>query len=288
MYSAIGMPVRNRERSCDHVMRSTGTIDRARIPLPNGPTRAPSSRRPRYNSTVNPKRLLGLLIPLACAALFLRLGFWQLSRHQERAGYNTRVEARLAAEAVPFGALPADTALVRGQRVSLSGRFRYDLEQVQAGRVSEGAPGVHLLTPLERPGNDTLVIVSRGWVYSPDAAQVERERWRERDSVVLAGYAIPLPTEGPLPPADSLKPLRSLNVAALAARLGRPVSRALVVMTSDSAPRADSVPRRLGPPSLVPGNHKSYAIQWFAFACIAVAGGVLLFRRSVVTGGASA
>lgn len=237
---------------------------------------------------MRPKTLFGLLIPLACAALFVRLGFWQLSRHQERAAYNARVEARLAADAVPFAALPADTALVRGQRVALAGRFRFDLEQVQAGRVSEGAPGVHLLTPLERPGNDTLVIVSRGWVYSPDAAEVERARWRERDPVALEGYAVPLPADGPLAPADSLKPLRSLNRAALSARLGRPVASALVVMTSDSAPRADSVPRRLGRPSLVPGNHQSYAIQWFAFAAIAVVGGVLLFRRSVVTSRASA
>ena len=237
---------------------------------------------------MNPKRLLGLLIPLVCAALFVRLGFWQLSRHQERAAYNARVEARLAAAAVPFEALPSDSALVRGQRVSLAGRFRYDLEQVQAGRVNEGAPGVHLLTPLDRSGTDTLVIVSRGWVYSPDAAAVDRARWRERDSVALDGYAIPLPAAGPLPSADSLKPLRSLNIAALSARLGRPVAPALVVMTSDAAPRADSVPRRLGRPSLVPGNHKSYAIQWFAFACIAVFGGVLLFRRSIVTGRASA
>ena len=55
----------------------------------------------------------------------------------------------------------------------------------------------------------------------------------------------------------------------------------MVVMTSDSAYRADSVPHRLGPPVLVAGNHKSYAIQWFAFAFIAVVGGVLLFRRKL-------
>lgn len=237
---------------------------------------------------MRPKALVGLLIPLACAGLFVRLGFWQLARHAERAAYNARVESRLAAPPIPFAKLPGDSALVRGQRVSIGGRFRYDLEQVQAGRVSEGAPGVHLLTPLERPGNDTLVLVTRGWVYSPDAAEVDRPRWRERDTVMLDGYAIPIPVEGPSAPADTLKPLRVLNLAALAARIGRPVASALVVMTSDSAPRADSVPRRLGRPSLVAGNHKSYAIQWFAFALIAVAGGVLLFRRSVVTGRASA
>jgi len=241
---------------------------------------------------VRSKQILGLLIPLACAALFVRLGFWQISRHLQRAEYNARVSARLVTDPVLFTSLPPDTGLVRGQRVTLSGRFLYDRQQVLAGRVSEGRPSVHLITPVEREGNDTLdpvadegndtlVAVVRGWVWSADAAGVDRSRFREADSVSLRGYAVPLPLEGLPAPTDASRPLRSLNVAALAARFARPVSPYMVVMTSDSAYRADSVPHRLGPPVLAAGSHKSYAIQWFAFAVIAVVGGVLLFRRKL-------
>ncbi len=237
---------------------------------------------------MHPRRLLGLLIPLAFAALFVRLGVWQVSRHRERAEYNARVRGRLAVDPVAFAVVPRDTGLVRGQRVSVSGRFRYDLEQVWAGRAFEGKPGVYLVTPLERAGSDTLVAVIRGFVTSPDAAEVERPRWREADTVTLSGYALPLAADGAMPPDDTLRPLRQLNVRALAVRTGRPVAPALVVMTSDSAFRADSVPRRLGPPSLVAGNHRSYAIQWFSFALIAVVGAVLLHRRNTVVSGASA
>jgi surfeit locus 1 family protein len=139
---------------------------------------------------------------------------------------------------------------------------------------------VHLLTPLEREGSDTLVMVNRGWVYSADAAEVDRTKWREADSVTLSGYALPLVPDGIAPPSDRERPLRTLSVTALQARTGRLVAPVVIVMTSDSAPRAE-VPRRIETPVLAPGNHKSYAIQWFAFALIAVAGGVLLFRRSV-------
>lgn len=244
----------------------SGTVTRHTIPL----------------RSVRLKALLGLAIPLACAALFVRLGVWQVERHGERTAYNATVATRLAEAPAPFSALPGDTAAVRGRRIMLAGRFRYDLEQVQAGRVNEGSPGVHLITPLERDGNDTLVIVLRGWVYSADAAGVDLARWREADSVTIAGYAIPLPPDGPPPPTDAARPLRVLSQSALTARLGRPVAIAQVVMTSDSAARADSVPRRLGLPVLSDGAHRSYAIQWFAFAFIAVAGGVLLFRRGIV------
>ncbi len=225
------------------------------------------------------KALLGLLIPLACAVLFVRLGVWQLARHRERAAWNAAIAARLAEVPVAFASLPRDSGAVRGRRVELTGRFRYDLEQVHAGRVNEGSPGVHLLTPMERAGTDTLVLVVRGWVYSPDTAAVEPARWRERDTATVRGYALPIPADGPPAPADAARPLRTVAQGALAARLGRPVAAVQVVMTSDSTARADSVPRRLGPPVLSEGSHRSYAIQWFAFAAIAVAGGVLLFRR---------
>lgn len=231
------------------------------------------------------KALLGLAIPLACAALFARLGVWQVTRHQERAAYNAAVSARLAQAPSPFATLPTDTGAVRGRRVTLTGQFRYDLEQVLASRSNGGAPGVHLLTPLERAGNDTLVIVVRGWVFSADAATVDRTRWREGDTVTLAGYASPLLASGPPPPADSLKPLRLASQTALSARVGRPVAPSLLVMTSGSSGPADSVPRRLGVPELSGGSHRSYAIQWFSFALIAVVGGVLLFRRGIVANG---
>jgi cytochrome oxidase assembly protein ShyY1 len=62
--------------------------------------------------------------------------------------------------------------------------------------------------------------------------------------------------------------------------VGAPVAVAHVVMTSDSIARADSVPRRLALPVPDGGPHFSYMLQWFAFAAIAVVGGILLFRRS--------
>ncbi len=232
---------------------------------------------------VRARHLLGLLIPLACAALFVRLGLWQLDRHRERATFNAGLIARLAEPAVPLDAVPLDdSGAVRGRRVTVSGRFRYDLEQVAAGRVSEGSPGVHLLTPLEVPGRETLLVVLRGWVYSPDATTIETARWRERDSVVVSGYLIPIPADsaGGLVAANAAgRPLRRVTSSALRTRIGAPLHAAQLVMTSDSLRRADSVPRRLPPPTVDPGPHWSYMWQWFAFAAVAVIGGVALFRR---------
>lgn len=229
------------------------------------------------------RTVLSLAIPLACAALFVRLGVWQLSRHAERAALNAGLDARLVAPPVPLGNLAADTTDARWTRVTVSGRFRYDLEQVQAGRASEGSPGVHLITPLEREGHDTLIIVTRGWVYSPDAASADLNRWREADTVSLTGYLVPIVPEGLSAPTDPTSPMRSMNLVALRSRLGVPIAPVQLVMTSDSLARADSVPKRLPPPKVDAGPHRSYAAQWFAFALIAIIGGGVLFRRTVVS-----
>jgi len=262
---------------------------RGRIPSPRivtfdtlRPRRPDPAPRPQSRLSVRLKTILGLAIPLAFAALFVRFGFWQLSRHREVGARNAALAARLAEAPVPFDSLRGDTTQTTWARVTLSGRFRYDLEQVLGPRVSEGSPGVFLLTPLERPGNDTLVLVTRGWVYSADGAAVERERWREADTVSLAGYVLAVPADGPPPPADTLRPIRVLSQAAVRARLARPFAAVQVVMTSDSTARTDSVPRRLPLPVVDAGPHFSYMLQWFAFATIALIGGVILTRRGIV------
>ncbi len=249
---------------------------------PGHDSRGSPLRTPPYGTPLRLKTILGLAIPLAFAALFVRFGFWQLSRHREIGAQNAALAARLAESPVPFDSLRGDTATTTWARVTLSGRFRYDLELVLGPRVSEGSPGVFLLTPLERPGNDTLVLVTRGWVYSADGSAVERERWREADSVSLAGYVLAVPAEGPLPPSDTLRPVRVLSQSAVRARLKQPFASAQVVMTSDSTARADSVPRRLPLPMVDAGPHFSYMLQWFAFATIALIGGVILTRRGIV------
>lgn len=226
------------------------------------------------------KTILALVIPVTFAALFVRLGVWQLARHQERAQLNQGLVERLAAAPVPLGNLASDTAGARWTRVTVSGFFRYDLEQIHASRPSNGSPGVHLLTPLERVGYDTLLLVTRGWVYAADAASADLPRWREGAFVTISGYLVPLPEDGPAPPAERPNLIRSLNRKAIEARVGRPVAPVQLVMTSDSAARADSVPRRLPPPVLDAGPHRSYAAQWFSFAIIALVGGVILFRRT--------
>jgi surfeit locus 1 family protein len=225
------------------------------------------------------KPILTLAIPLLCAALFVRLGVWQLSRLKEKRAFNAILLARLAAPTVDVTALPGDTARGHYRRVSASGTLLYGREVAYGGRSHEGSPGVDLLTPMKIAGRDTVVMINRGWAYSANAAQIDNTRWKEKDSLRVSGYAETFSgVERGSVPANERR-VHALDRAAVQALVGLPVAPYIVTQISDSAHR-DSVPVRLEMPALGEGPHQSYAIQWFCFALVAVVGGVALSRRS--------
>ncbi len=226
-----------------------------------------------------PRRLLGLILPLALAALFVRLGVWQLSRLEQRRAFNATLVTRMSAPPADVGTLPADTTDGHYRWVVAQGTYLFDHEIVLGGRSHEGSPGVYILTPLRLPGRDTVVMVNRGWAYSENASTIDFARWRERDSAVVAGYAETYPGTDPVAATPAGKVVHRLDRHRIEQLVGMPVAPYLIVQTSDSALHSDSVPVRLPTPALDEGPHKSYAIQWFSFAAIGVIGGILLFLR---------
>lgn len=226
---------------------------------------------------MKPRAILTLAVPLACAALFVRLGVWQLSRLKEKRAFNAVLAARLDAAPTDVTTLPQDTALGHYRRVWASGRLLYDREVAYAGRTHEGSPGVDFLTPMRIAGRDTVVMINRGWAYSADAASIDHARWKEQDSTRVSGYAETFPGKERGAVAGRV---HALDRAAIQAMVGLPVAPYVVVQTSDSVEHADSIPVRLAMPVLDEGPHQSYAIQWFSFALVAVVGGVALSRRS--------
>jgi surfeit locus 1 family protein len=229
-----------------------------------------------------PRRLvIFAALALAGAALFVRLGFWQLDRLHQRRQRNAVVMARIASPPAEWSALPHDTA-ARYRRVHVAGAPDYDHEIVLVGRSREESPGVDLVTPLRVAGSDTAVLVNRGWVYSPDATTVDRARWRERegDTLRVDGYVESFTSPGPgdLPAHQWVA--RRLSHRAVSARLPYPVAPVYVVAVDTGRPRPDAV-ARLPIPTPDEGPHLGYALQWFSFAVIAVVGAGIAVAGSV-------
>jgi surfeit locus 1 family protein len=125
------------------------------------------------------------------------------------------------------------------------------------------------------PGRDTAVLVHRGFVASPDAATIDAPAHREAPDGALEGLALPIPAGssdggGGAPiSANGRETWRRLDLAALRSRLPYPVYETYVLVELPAG--GGGAPRRIPPPSLDEGPHLNYAIQWFAFAAIALA-----------------
>jgi len=178
---------------------------------------------------------------------------------------NARLEARLAEPPLDLESgvtgQPADSLAYR--RATARGVFAFADQVLEGGRSYQGAPGVHVVTPL-RFADGTGVLVVRGWTYSPDARTVDLAVLSEPESTTAVGILVPPSGWGRVEP-------ESVSV-------GYPLLPVLLRRTDPAA----GAPPTLVPVPLPPrdnGPHLSYAVQWFAFATIAAVGGVILAWR---------
>lgn len=230
---------------------------------------------------MSPRARYSLFAVLALVAVVcVRLGFWQLDRLQERRERNARLLAARAAPVVDLTGGVTDTTALAYRRVRITGRYDSAHDLILRGQVYREVPGVHVVTPLRPVEGDTAFLVNRGFVPAPDAATANTDSLRESGLVEVAGIARPLtaaPDSGRPLAIDGRATWRRLDLDALRARLPYPIAPIVIAQTPDSAlPR---FPRRLEPAALDDGPHLSYAIQWFAFATIAlVVGGVVVVK----------
>jgi len=233
---------------------------------------------------MNRRTIAFVVFAIALAAGCVRLGIWQLSRLDERRARNAAISARLAEPRAPLSAALADGAGARYRQVQAAGRFDYEREIVHTSRTRRGAPGVQIVTPLILEGG-SAVLVNRGWVYSPNGMTVDLQRWREGDSADVTGYleAFAEPADagaGNVSTPSLPRGVRRLQRDSVAALFPYSVAP-FVLVRRDGADQTGEVqhPFRVDLPALDEGAHRGYALQWFAFAFIAVAGtGAVLLR----------
>jgi surfeit locus 1 family protein len=202
--------------------------------------------------------------------------------------------SRLTEAPVSIDSMAGSADSLRYRRARVSGVPDYAHEALLVQRTHEGSPGVFLVTPITTAGSDSATIVVRGWVYAPDGVRVDQQRWHEGDTLTVDGYLDELPAGGS---ADTIRgqpaAVRHLEREDLARRAGRPVrtmylwavgdtahgNATLAPSTVSGAPAARQAPARFTLPVLDEGPHRSYAIQWFSFALIALGGAVIVVRN---------
>lgn len=226
------------------------------------------------------KAIFGLLV-VAAAAVFLRLAFWQYSRHLEKRSENQAIRAQLALPPLQ----PNDQAnLPNYRRVSVAGEFDYQNQILLKNRTHEGRNGYHLITPLRMEGSARAVLVDRGWIPLDRADdEFEAEPPIRIDGITLPSQNEPGlalladPTLGP--GQERLDAWRVLDISRIQEQTPYellPYYVKLAQMENSSAglpiPKPDF--------EISEGSHLGYTAQWVAFALIALVGGFYWMRKN--------
>lgn len=241
-----------------------------------------------YRFAFRGRWLVGHLVVLAVAALFVRLGFWQLDRLDEVRTRNALVESRRMLPTAPLDSLlrPGEPARpsVFHRRVTVTGAYDAGREVTVRFRSLNGQPGEYLLTPLVEPGGGA-VLVNRGWVPSLDgASESHPEAAPPSGRIRVTGWILPGEERTGLGAADPatgvLSAINRIDVDRLRRQLPYEIHAAYLQLVTQQPAQPQGLPVPLDEGDLSDGPHLSYAIQWFLFAAIGLVGWPLLIRRS--------
>jgi surfeit locus 1 family protein len=216
----------------------------------------------------------GVVLVALGLAVFVSLGYWQLGRaHEKQALFDAFMQG--SQETVDATGLGFDE-LARYQHVRLRGAYDATRQILLDNMPSvTGRPGFRVLTPFERADGRGWVLVDRGWAPLgttredlPDVTVSVRER---EVSGILDVLPIPGVRVGPAAAPGSAGWPRVLlfpTEADVESALGVDVESRIVLLDA-GAPEGFE---RKWRPSLGfgPERHLGYAIQWFAFALVAM------------------
>ncbi len=235
-----------------------------------------------------PKWLIAGAVVVLLAAVFVRLGFWQLDRLEQRRTSNQVNQLRSEAEPLPIqdvlASVGEDLDSLQYRRVDATGVYDSSQEVLIRSQVELGQAGFHVITPLVL-GDGTAVLVNRGWVpltmdqppvdAAPAPGEVTVEAW-----VHLTQTRPPL---GPEEPAGHLDVFNRVDIDRISQQVDEPLAPVYLVAMGEKGP---DLPIPVDLPDFTDeGPHLSYAIQWFAFAVIALVGFFFLLRSRGAGGG---
>lgn len=232
------------------------------------------------------------LLVLAVAATLVSLGQWQLDRLRQVRDNNALLEARLALPPASLAELATEEAVLDAaelefRRVEARGVYRPEQEVLQRNRTHLGQQGFHVLTPLvltdaapptgpdgPAEGDELVVLVRRGWVPATHAdPPVAAARPPEGEVVVTGILERPVaqPGVGARDPDEGrLERVFHADTTRLAAQVDGHLLGMILRLEEQAPAAADTLPMALDRPVLDEANHLSYAIQWHAFALLAL------------------
>jgi len=226
-----------------------------------------------------------LLLTVAGALLFIRLGVWQLHRADEKEVILRRYAAAENESPRDFAAVAAKPPINAFARVRVEGEYIAGKLYLLDNPKHDQRGGVEVYAPFRPLGGKRLLLVDLGFLPGNGTDQPPQLPALPTGKQTLQGLYVPAPGVGFEMGGNALarqvhwpKTTVYLELPQIAADLGATVYPQVLAMDADPTSiyvREHTIDFSAMPPA----RHRAYAFQWFTFAVAAVVILLVLHRR---------
>ncbi|MEZ5934880.1 MAG: SURF1 family protein [Alphaproteobacteria bacterium] len=228
------------------------------------------------------RRFILPLTVLAATLVLLGLGTWQMQRLAWKEALIAEREAGLgrAPAALPESFETTEEAKAFDfRKVSVTGVFRHDLEQLFGVQARDNVLGHHILTPLVQ-ADGLAILVDRGWVPADKVHPASRPKGQVEGEVTVNGIARYRADDRPGAFTPDNDPAAgqwyAYDLDAMAEAVDMPLSP--IVVEADDTPVPGGLPIGGQTQITLVNNHLQYAITWYGLAA-GLIGVYIVFRR---------
>ena len=220
--------------------------------------------------------LFPTLAALAVFLLFLRLGFWQLERADEKLALETAYRNNIKAEPVDLSQATQrreQAEWMHWRRSRVNGVYDPEAVLLLDNQVYRGTVGYQVFARFVLE-DGVSVLVDRGWLAAPDSRSTAPGLSTPQGPVMLEGVAKPVPVAGiklgqnvPEQLAENLARVQRIELAHIAAQNGWELLPYVLRLNPDAA---GALTWNGTEPGFNRERHLGYAFQWFAMAAALV------------------
>ena len=109
-------------------------------------------------------RLWSIIVTLLILPVFIRLGFWQLDRADEKRAIQLQQQAMMKKGNLNINNVVSQHEIFEYQKAEVTGKFEKQRLMFLDNKPYKGVHGYHVITPFKIKDTNEYILVNRGWV----------------------------------------------------------------------------------------------------------------------------
>jgi len=210
------------------------------------------------------------LLTLLFLALFISLGFWQLSRAKEKQLLQHSYDSRLTQPPIALQQLPQNSDL-RFYRTIVTGEYDNAHSLLLDNKIHDHQIGYEVITPFIINNEPRILLINRGWIPAgehrnqlPIIPAVLGEQTLTGQIYIPAGK--PFTLGNPLESTPHWPPrLEALEIPIVAKLLNKTAFPFVILLSPE---QKEGFVRAWQPVNMPAHKNIGYAVQWFTFALV--------------------